>query len=93
MRFYRNTYHTEGGNNDGYGWFGTEAEARKDARQHDREIKDFAKREGGDTEFNTVGPMWPEDKTDPVAEPIDILVMKEGILAALRRYASHADNG
>jgi hypothetical protein len=33
------------------------------------------------------------DKTDPIAEPIDIAPTKAGILHALNRYADHPDNG
>lgn len=35
----------------------------------------------------------PEDLTDPVAERIEIEPTRRGILDALNRHASHAENG
>lgn len=76
MRIYRNHYYTEQDGSKGFGFFLTMAESVLNFRQ-------ALSNEKTDP---------PDDHCAEVARPIEIDPTKEGIVWALNRHASHADN-
>jgi hypothetical protein len=77
VRFYRVSYSQQGGNSGGYSWHTNKADAVLAAAEA---VSDD-----------------PQEYTDtgirPRIEPFDITPTKDGILEALKIFASHPDNG
>jgi len=79
MRFYRLDLRHNYGESAGFKFFTTRRDAEKAFREH--------MRSGSDQEE------WVCACENTEIEAIDIVPTKQGILAALKRHASHADNG
>lgn len=82
MRFYKVSIVDEGDGNKGAEWFRTKREAERCARKK--------------TYYSPRDPSCLYDMTvnqTAEVEAVDITPTKAGILTALRRYASHPDNG
>lgn len=84
MRFYRLHCRCEGGISGGVEWFTSRRQAERSRREHIAN----AKLAELDQDFLGAG----ENEPDEIEE-LDITPTKSGILLALKRYASHPDNG
>lgn len=80
MKFYRVSYSTHGGNSGGFSWHTSNAAALAAAAADYKE---------NPAEYDNHAPVRGTDRIDE----IHVKPTKAGILAALKAYASHADNG
>lgn len=78
MRFYRVAIVDEEGNSGGFMWTTSMAEARQIKRENDKNNRLFSEN---------------EVLRRAEIEVVEIEPTKQGILAALRKYADHSDNG
>lgn len=80
MKFYRVSYNVDGGNSAGYSWHTSRREAYQAAKkEYDLDPGEY------DHVAGTID--------DRISEPITVTPTRAGILDALKKFASHPDNG